>query len=232
MGAPSDWPDEATRRADLESQLRVRALLDRARMSLHRLTNEQIDRVQRALRHLATEAYVCVKHAPRASWTRIGEPTAKFAEALALAGRHAARPEIAVFLDYKPHGGIQIWTSTAPDVANTFESLWLRAPWQPVEMAHTLQEELAREMSPEHPLNGLMATAIARRGDCDDVLFEVTGAPFTLAVVHLTWSEERDPRWPATETYRDWAEFAANRLQPDAREWIELNGGEEEEQRQ
>ncbi len=51
-----------------------------------------------------------------------------------------------------------------------------------------LVAELNRELSKHSEIYGLKAKAIARRDDCDDVLFEIEGRQEKLAVVHLTWS--------------------------------------------
>ena len=42
--------------------------------------------------------------------------------------------------------------------------------------------------------------AVARRQDCDDVLFVSVDEPPAVAVVHLTYANrpELDPRWPRT----------------------------------
>ena len=47
--------------------------------------------------------------------------------------------------------------------------------------------------------------AIALRAECDDVLFEVDQRSY--ALVHLTWSEQRErgPRWRRTRILGDWA---------------------------
>lgn len=85
--------------------------------------------------------------------------------------------------------------------------------WLPAgDQAKRLKEELARELPPGHVLDGVAATAIARRTDCDDVLFALSDDRF--AVVHLTWSgsQETDPTWPATtihETVQLWREADA-----------------------
>lgn len=63
--------------------------------------------------------------------------------------------------------------------------------------AESLERELARELAQGHPLRGRSWRAVARRGDSDDVAFEVT--PGGLCVVHLTYREETDSRWPASE---------------------------------
>ena len=85
---------------------------------------------------------------------------------------------------------------------------WLE-PWHPTKPG--LEAELAREVSSQHPLSGRRAVAVARRHDCDDVLFFLPDGPSPLAVVHLTWAREREtrPEWPYAEFYsslQDWIE--------------------------
>ena len=72
---------------------------------------------------------------------------------------------------------------------------WL-TPWEPTEAS--LHVELEREVGPDHPLQGRRAVAVARRRDQDDVLFWLPDGPAYLAVVHLTWTgqRERSPAWP------------------------------------
>jgi hypothetical protein len=53
--------------------------------------------------------------------------------------------------------------------------------------------------------------AVARRQDCDDVLFVSADEPKVVAVVHLTYAKrpESDPRWPTTtffDSMEDWLE--------------------------
>ena len=53
--------------------------------------------------------------------------------------------------------------------------------------------------------------AVARRQDCDDVLFVSVDDPSLVAVVHLTYANrpELDPRWPGTTFFasiQDWME--------------------------
>jgi hypothetical protein len=74
-----------------------------------------------------------------------------------------------------------------------------------------LQEELAAELGPSHPLRGRAMRAVARRRDCDDVLFVSVDEPHVVAVVHLTYANrpELDPRFPGTtlfESMQDWIE--------------------------
>ena len=62
-----------------------------------------------------------------------------------------------------------------------------------------LEEELPRELCPEHVLKGIAATALGRRWRRDDVLFLLADGRF--AQVHLTWHQESDPQWPDTQIY-------------------------------
>ena len=93
---------------------------------------------------------------------------------------------------------------------------WLD-PWRPT--APGLEAELSREVGPGHVLAGRRAVAVGRRMDNDDVLFHPPDGPALLAVVHLTWTgqRERRPEWPQTELYHSVAEFAERRMEPDHR---------------
>jgi hypothetical protein len=88
----------------------------------------------------------------------------------------------------------------------------LLEPWLEVTSeAPLLEKELAAELGPRHPLRGRIMRAVARRQDCDDVLFVSVDEPHVVAVVHLTYANrpEQDPRWPGTtffDSMRDWME--------------------------
>jgi hypothetical protein len=82
----------------------------------------------------------------------------------------------------------------------TTETEW-SFPWERIDgRGEPLVVELGRELSPQHILFGVAAIAVARRADCDDVLFATADPLKPLAVVHLTWSStiESDPFFPAT----------------------------------
>ncbi|MCX4986040.1 hypothetical protein [Streptomyces sp. NBC_00572] len=95
----------------------------------------------------------------------------------------------------------------------------LPAPWWVLDDGmHDFEIELHRELPLGHPLHGVKASAVARCGGCDDVLFSVADRSFLWAVVHLTWTgrEERAP-WPMTtplaslaELLTDWADYGCN----------------------
>ena len=102
------------------------------------------------------------------------------------------------------------WSGGPPIVALT-----LLRPWVAVSNADSLAAELARELGPRHVLFGRAVQALARRSDCDDVLFVSLAQAF---VVHLTWTgrQEVDPRWPSTETYASLEAFIEERMVSDA----------------
>jgi hypothetical protein len=93
-------------------------------------------------------------------------------------------------------------------------------PWHALDDSHAAESdalvaELRQELTPLHPLFGQPFTAIARRQDCDDVLFRVGVAPHRYAVVHLTWTAkpERAPEFPWTEIFNSLDEFVARMKQ-------------------
>jgi len=93
-------------------------------------------------------------------------------------------------------------------------------PWQAIldlpneNRAELLAAELVAELPPSHVLYGLKARAVAVRSDRDDVLFEVDGGETPLAVVHLTWRKETDPRWPGTVLFRSWEQWLRDEMLP------------------
>jgi hypothetical protein len=70
-----------------------------------------------------------------------------------------------------------------------------------------LVAELSRELETNsgHPLAAQRASAIARRIDNDDVLFELMGG--RMAVVHLTYARECSAEWPVTTVFEDAQEW-------------------------
>jgi hypothetical protein len=95
---------------------------------------------------------------------------------------------------------------------------WL-PPWEPTDA--DLGVELGREVGPGHPLFERPAVAVARRVDCDDVLFWLPAGPAALAVVHLTWrgKRERSPQWPAARLYASVAEWLEQGMRADHAEY-------------
>jgi hypothetical protein len=102
---------------------------------------------------------------------------------------------------------------------------WI-APWEPVVNGPALESELRREIVMGHPLYGRSAVAVARRVDCDDVLFRVDHARYKLAVVHLTWrmKPEPDPTYPQSQLFADWNDWIANCMKPDNNDYLSEGG--------
>jgi hypothetical protein len=75
-----------------------------------------------------------------------------------------------------------------------------------------LQIELGVELAEAHPLFGYAVTAIARRYDRDDVLFELPDG--RVAEVHLTWrgAKEVDTRWPRAQLFSSVEEWIKERM--------------------
>ena len=102
---------------------------------------------------------------------------------------------------------------------------WLM-PWCPLDKKSSqfFEAELSRELCVGHSLYGEKVKALARRDDCDDVLFEIVATTGCLAVVHLTYQQEADPRWPGTRMFASAEEFVRQRMLPDAAGWAEETG--------
>ncbi|ADB15836.1 hypothetical protein Psta_1154 [Pirellula staleyi DSM 6068] len=103
---------------------------------------------------------------------------------------------------------------------------WL-VPWHPVGedsgQVGGMEQELKRELSADHPLFGLPVKALARRQDCDDVLFALQDGTGRVAVVHLTWTRnppERPP-WPHTTLFPSLENWAAKGMYADTEEFCE-----------
>ena len=101
---------------------------------------------------------------------------------------------------------------------------WL-VPWHsvaddPAQVAG-MERELRRELSAGHPLFGLPVRTLARRQDCDDVLFAVEDGTGRVAVVHLTWTSsppDQQP-FPWTVLFPSLPAWAAEGMRADAEEF-------------
>jgi len=94
----------------------------------------------------------------------------------------------------------------------------LLEPWEEIS-AHEemISAELKKEVRKDDPLFGKEASAIARRKDCDDILFEIEGMPERFAVVHLTWSGKKDLHsgFPETTLYSSLDKWKKECMLPD-----------------
>jgi hypothetical protein len=87
--------------------------------------------------------------------------------------------------------------------------------------ADSIVAELKLELSEKHLLYNQPVTLLARRTDCDDMLFKFGTPNERFAVVHLTYSGKREVNldFPRTEVFDSFADFAKNRMQRDALEF-------------
>ncbi len=97
---------------------------------------------------------------------------------------------------------------------------WLN-PWQPIESAdvrEALVAELQRELPGGHVLFGAQAKPIARREDCDDVLFELDDG--RVADVHLMFSRMTAPSTdlPSTRLFDSLERFIEDEMKPEHRD--------------
>jgi hypothetical protein len=78
-----------------------------------------------------------------------------------------------------------------------------------------LEEELRRELRRGHALFHLSVRAIARRLDCDDVLYSLEDGSGRVAVVHLTGVPRERLPWPDTDIYSSLTVWAVERMSRD-----------------
>jgi hypothetical protein len=94
-------------------------------------------------------------------------------------------------------------------------------PWMAVDPNHVegMCNELKKELIPGHILYGLRCIPIGNRCDCDDTVWKVFNAEFTIATVHLTFQKETNPRWPDTQTFDSFETFHTCVMLPDNEEY-------------
>jgi hypothetical protein len=112
---------------------------------------------------------------------------------------------------------------TMRDQIQTVIPFPLKMPWIAEDNGEPLEAELKRELRTDGLLQGKQVKAIARRIDCDDVLFTVEDSDYPLAVVHLTWAGKTDQNkgWPETALYSGWEAWRTECMLPDAEEYGE-----------
>lgn len=111
-----------------------------------------------------------------------------------------------------------IFMRTLDEVTAAYIDLNILRPWQQIENPQFYENELKKEIGILHPLFWKKVTAIGKRSDRDDVLFEVTGAR-KYAVVHLSYKKEYSRTFPVTHLYQDWTDLFKNRLLQEHRDW-------------
>jgi hypothetical protein len=81
--------------------------------------------------------------------------------------------------------------------------------WSAIGSKDYFHQELYKELGKEHILYSIQVEALARREDCDDVLFLLLDGSNRYAVVHLTWigKKEKNPLYPLTRLYSNFTEL-------------------------
>lgn len=94
-----------------------------------------------------------------------------------------------------------------------------RLPWK---QSHSIFYSLGfgRTFPRGHRLFRKRLKELGRRIDCDDVLYSIKNETPKVAVVHLTYRVETDPKWPTTQIYESLEDFFEKRLIPDAKEYV------------
>jgi len=84
------------------------------------------------------------------------------------------------------------------------------------------EKELYKEVGAQHILYGKKVTALGRRYDCDEVLFQVSDSEFYFVVVHLTYTakSDEDPNYPRTKVYKNLNDWIDKCMISDHSEYI------------
>ena len=84
-----------------------------------------------------------------------------------------------------------------------------------------LEIQLQKELCVGHVLEGRKLKTLARREDCDDVLFELLDQPGRYAVVHMTFASRSNAHsgFPRTKLYDSWVALYSERILQDNSEW-------------
>jgi hypothetical protein len=103
---------------------------------------------------------------------------------------------------------------------NEKDSITFLEPWMAVQ-AEGLEKQLRREVALGHPLHSVRVRAIARRQDCDDVLFVGIDEPQLVAVVHLTWASQTVVHpYPNTRFFSSFEEWVEQGMKVDHKEFV------------
>ena len=101
------------------------------------------------------------------------------------------------------------------------DGITMLLPWKVLDASHAKQLEiqLSNDLSPSHVLQSRKVRALAGRFDRDDVLFEVESDTPILALVHITWHQETNPRLPNTQLFIGWDQWVQDILLPSRTEY-------------
>jgi hypothetical protein len=88
-----------------------------------------------------------------------------------------------------------------------------------------MERQLNAELSRAHALHSLPVRALARREDCDDVLFAIEDGTRRVAVVHLTWSKTPQPiGFPTTTIFASLDAWRVDGMQADHDDLVASGG--------
>lgn len=88
---------------------------------MHQLSKQLVADVDRDLARLRATCRLASKSEPRTSWETVRTGIGTFEGALGLVSTYSeAAYEVAIFLEHDSYGGIMVWSSSEPDVANRF----------------------------------------------------------------------------------------------------------------
>ena len=100
----------------------------------------------------------------------------------------------------------------------TYKNFTFEEPWVQIENQSDesfFSKELRKETCKGHQLHKIKTETIARREDCDDVLFKLLDGTERFAIVHLTYSKESDPQWPDCDIFNTFGDFLQRKYYPD-----------------
>lgn len=102
---------------------------------------------------------------------------------------------------------------------NLDEITWVQ-PWEPT-LSIDFVSELKKEIAPDHWLWNRDIVSVAKRRDCDDVLFYLSDGMPSFVVVHLTWQGQQEkagfPSMTKYESLTDWIELG---MKPDHDDYV------------
>jgi hypothetical protein len=88
-------------------------------MVAHQLSKQIVADVNGDLARLGATCRLATKSKPRGSWQTVHQAIATFDAALDLVAEYSKSAcEVAVFLEHEQYGGIMIWSTSEPDIAN------------------------------------------------------------------------------------------------------------------
>jgi hypothetical protein len=99
-------------------------------------------------------------------------------------------------------------------------SLRWDVPWHQLADPGPTETELRRELPAGHVLLDVPIRALGYRQDRDDVAVALLDGSHRFAIVHLTYRQETDPRWPNTEIL-DSAKALQSRVNTDQEDFAD-----------